>query len=161
MIPNVRIPVLYLDTSVLGGYFDDEWKEATQELWRQMELGLWHFVSSDVIAQEIERAPEQVREPFDKTFTLETLFDVTDEMEELAKAYVKHEVVTPKYKDDALHVAACTIARIDHLVSWNFRHLVNVKRETGFNAVNLLQGYKTIRIVNPLELIYGPQKEDV
>jgi hypothetical protein len=33
----VRTPTLYLDTSVLGGYFDDEFKEATQELWRQME----------------------------------------------------------------------------------------------------------------------------
>jgi hypothetical protein len=157
----VRIPVLYLDTSVLGGYFDDEWKEPTQKLWRQMEVGVWHFVSSDVIAQEIEKAPERVRELFDNTFTLETLLEVTDEVEELAKAYVKHEVVTPKYKDDALHVAACTIARIDHLVSWNFRHLVNVKRETGFNAVNLLQGYKPIRIVNPLELIYGPKDQDV
>ncbi len=161
MISSVRTPVLYLDTSVLGGYFDEEWKVATQELWRQMELGLWQFVSSEVIVKEIQGAPEQVRQLFVKAFPSETLMDVTDEMEDLAAAYVKHGVVPPKYQDDALHVAACTIARIDHLVSWNFRHLVNVQRETGFNAVNLLQGYKTIRIVNPLELIYGPKNEDV
>lgn len=68
--------------------------------------------------------------------------------------------VTPKYTDDARHVAACTVSKIDYLVSWNFRHLVNVQRETGFNAVNLLQGYRTIRIVNPLELIYGNQDKD-
>ena len=54
MMGGVRIPVLYLDTSVLGGYFDEEWKEATQELFRQMEMGLWKCVSSDVIAEEIE-----------------------------------------------------------------------------------------------------------
>ena len=153
----MKIPVLYLDTSVLGGYFDDEWKEATQELWRQMELGLWRFVSSDVVVQEVEGAPEQVRNLFDDTFSVEALLEVTEAVKELGDAYVKYGVVTPKYKDDALHVAACTVAEIDHLVSWNFRHLVNVKRETGFNAVNLLQGYKTIRIVNPLELIYGSQ----
>ena len=52
-------------------------------------------------------------------------------------------------------MAVCTVAQIEYLVSWNFRHLVNVEREKGFNAVNLLQGYRTLRIVNPLELIYG------
>jgi hypothetical protein len=65
------------------------------------------------------------------------------------------------YTDDARHVAACTVARLDYLVSWNFRHLVNVQREAGFNAVNLLQGYRAVRIVNPLELIYGDQDQDV
>jgi hypothetical protein len=38
----MRQPTLYLETSILGGYFDDEWKKPTQELWRQME-GLANF----------------------------------------------------------------------------------------------------------------------
>ena len=50
------VPILYLDTSVIGGYFDDEWKDATQELWRQMEAGRFRFLSSDVTTQEIEDA---------------------------------------------------------------------------------------------------------
>ena len=41
------VPVLYLDTSVIGGYFDDERKDATQELWRQMEQGRFRFLSSE------------------------------------------------------------------------------------------------------------------
>ncbi|MEO8350881.1 MAG: hypothetical protein ABI680_04065 [Chthoniobacteraceae bacterium] len=52
------VPILYLDTSVIGGYFDDDWKDATQELWRQMELGRFRFLSSDVTTQETEDAPE-------------------------------------------------------------------------------------------------------
>ena len=159
MISNVRTPVLYLDTSVLGGYFDEEWKEATQELWRQMEAGLWQFVSSTIAFDELAGAPERVQELFDTTF--DSLLTVTPEMEELAGQYIAQAVLTPKYTDDARHVATCTVSQIDFLVSWNFRHMVNVQRETGFNAVNLLQGYKTIRIVNPLELIYGPKNQDV
>lgn len=62
--------------------------------------------------------------------------------------------MTRKFADDARHVAICTVHGIRHLVSWNFRHLVNVQREAGFNAVNLLQGYPPISIVNPKELIY-------
>ena len=49
------------------------------------------------------------------------------------------------YEDDAYHVAVCTVARIEYLVSWNFEHLANVRREAGFNAVNLLQGYPPVR----------------
>ena len=51
------VPSLYLDTSVLGGYFDDEWKDATQELWRQMEAGQWRFFTSLVAAEELAQAP--------------------------------------------------------------------------------------------------------
>ena len=56
---------------------------------------------------------------------------------------------------------ASTVARLQYLVSWNFRHLVNVQREAGFNAVNLLQGYPPIRIVNPLELIHGNEDQNL
>jgi predicted nucleic acid-binding protein len=157
----MRIPTLYLDTSVLGGYFDDEWKQPTQELWRQMESGLWRFTASTVALDELAAAPERVRDLFDDTFESDQLVIVTSEMEQLAAKYIEGSVLTPKYTDDARHVAACTVAKIDYLVSWNFRHLVNVQRETGFNAVNLLQGYKPVRIVNPLELIYGNQDKDL
>ena len=95
------------------------------------------------------------------SFTPENVFDVTDEMDQLAAAWLAQGVVTPKYADDARHVAACTVARHDYLVSWNFRHLVNVQRSAGFNAVNLLQGWPPVRIVNPLELIYGNQDQSL
>ena len=155
------VPILYLDTSVIGGYFDDEWKDATQELWRQMEAGRFRFLSSDVTTQEIEDAPENVRDLFDDTFSAETLLEVPEEMEDLAAADLRQGVVPPKYADDATHVAVCTVARLQYLVSWNFRHLVNVQREAGFNAVNLLQGYPPIRIVNPLELIHGNEDQNL
>lgn len=150
-----RPPTLYLDTSVLGGYFDDEWKLPTQELWRQMENGKYCFFTSSIAADELTEAPERVRELFAATFTPEAVLDVTEEMEQLASAYMTQAILTPKYSDDARHVAACTVAKIDYLVSWNFKHLVNIEREKGFNAVNHLRGYPSIRIVNPLELIYG------
>jgi hypothetical protein len=60
-------------------------------------------------------------------------------------------VLTPKHVDDARHVAIATVNGLTVIVSWNFHHLLNVRREAGFNAVNLLQGYP---IVSPLELIH-------
>ncbi len=162
MIPDVRTtPVLYLDTSVLGGYYDDKWEEDTVALWQQMEAGQWRFVSSDITTKEIEGAPENVRDLFARTFPLGTLLEVTDEMEDLAAAYIAQGVVTQKYEDDALHVAVCTVARIDFLVSWNFRHMVSAHRKAGFNGVNLLKGYPHVTIVNPLELIYENRNKNL
>ncbi len=57
------------------------------------------------------------------------------------------------------HVAVCTIARLEYFVCWNFKHLANVRRESGFNAVNLLQGYPSLRIVAPTFLIHGHDQE--
>lgn len=153
----MKIPVLYLDTSVIGGYFDEEFKDSTRALWRQMKAGKYRFATSLVTAEELAKAPAKIRELWADTFTPEMVLDVTDEMEKLAAAYMKQVVLPPKYSDDARHVAACTVAGIDYLVSWNFKHLVNVDRQKGFNAVNLLQGYSAISIVNPLELIYGDE----
>jgi len=158
----MRSPTLYLDTSVLGGYFDDEWEKPTRELWRQMERGRWRFVTSDVTTREMVDAPELVRELFASTFRdAEGFIILDDEMEDLAAAYVAQGVVTARYEDDARHVAASTAARVDHLVSWNFRHLVNVHRAAGFNGVNLLKGYPPVSIVNPLEIIYGDQDQNL
>lgn len=126
-----------------------------------MERGKYRFFTSSIAADELTEAPDRVRDLFTNTFTPEEILDVTEEMEQLASAYMTQAILTPKYSDDARHVAACTVAKIDYLVSWNFKHLVNVDREKGFNAVNLLQGYQSIRIVNPLELIYGADDQNL
>ena len=151
------IPTLYLDTSVIGGYFEEEdlWqREPTRELWRLMELGLYRFVTSAVTPRELMRAPERVRALFDATFTKEAILPSTDETDQLALAYLRHGILPEKCLDDAQHVAICTVAGIEYLVSWNFKHLVNAERRKGFNGINLLHGYRNVSIVSPQELIY-------
>jgi predicted nucleic acid-binding protein len=156
----VKTPILYLDTSVIGGYFDDEFKEATRELWRQMEAGKYRFVTSTITADELAEAPVHVRDLWADTFTPEMILDVTDDMDQLAAAYMAQKVVPAKYEDDALHVAIAVVGGIQVIVSWNFKHLVNFQREAGFNGVNLLQGYPSVRILSPLELIYDDEEKD-
>jgi len=113
-------------------------------------------VASIITEREIENAPEQVRQLFEETFCdAAALLAETEESEDLAQEYLRADVVSAKFADDARHVAICTVNRVNHLVSWNFKHLVNVRREAGFNAVNLLQGYQPVSIVNPKELIYA------
>jgi predicted nucleic acid-binding protein len=157
----VKTPILYLDTSVIGGYFDDEFKEATRELWRQMEAGKYRFVTSPLVGQEAADAPEEVRHLLTSTFTQDDLLPLSLEAQELAAAYMAQKVVPAKYEDDALHVAIAVVGGIQVIVSWNFKHLVNFQREAGFNGVNLLQGYPSVRILSPLELIYDDEEKDL
>jgi hypothetical protein len=81
------------------------------------------------------------------------------EIEKLARAYLAANVVTAKFVDDALHVAMASVHGIRLIVSWNFKHLVNVRREDGFNAVNLVEGWPPVRIVSPKEIIYAEPDE--
>ncbi len=157
----MEIPSLYLDTSVLGGYFDEEFQGATRELWRQWKAGKYRFVTSMVVDRELVGAPEIVRNLYGEIFQATAMLQLDEEAQELAREYLDAGVVTQRYRDDANHVAICTVARLDYLVSWNFRHLVNVDRANGFHSVNILRGYPLVRIVNPLELIYGNEEEDI
>lgn len=151
---------LYLDTSVLGGYYDAEFMADTRALWRLKQAGRFRFVSSVVVDQEIARAPEPVRALMHVTFAAADLLPMTTEALELAGHYLAQRVVPAGYADDARHVAVCSVARLDYLVSWNFKHLANVRRESGFSAVNMLQGYPSVRIVAPTFLIHGHEEKE-
>ncbi|MBI2813235.1 MAG: PIN domain protein [Opitutae bacterium] len=150
-----------MDTSVIGGYFDAEFLADTRALWRLKEAGRFRFILSVLVDQEIARAPELVRTLLRDTFDPADILPMTTEALELAGYYLAHRVVPATYTDDARHVAVCTVARLDYLVSWNFKHLANVRRESGFNAVNLLQGYPPVRIVAPTFLIHGHEEKDL
>lgn len=157
----MHAPALYLDTSVIGGYFDAEFMADTRALWRLMEAGRFRFVTSQVVIDEITGAPPDVRELMRTSFAPEDVLFVSEEMEDLAAAYMAQEVVPMRFVDDAQHVAVCAVARLDFLVSWNFKHLTNARREAGFNAVNILQGYPPVRIVAPTFLIHGHENQEI
>ncbi len=150
---------LYLDTSVIGGYYDARFMADTRALWRLRGAGHFRFVSSVLVDQEIARAPERVRALLRATFAPADILPMTEDALELAGHYLAHKVVPADYTDDARHVAVCSVTRLNYLVSWNFKHLANVRREAGFNAVNILQGYPPVRIVAPTFLIHGQEKD--
>jgi hypothetical protein len=146
---------------VIGGYHDPEFMADTRALWRLKEAGRYRFVSSVIVDQEIANAPEKVCELMRASFDPADVLPMTAEAIELARNYLAQRVVPVGYADDARHVAICTVARIGYLVSWNYKHLANVRRETGFNAVNLLQGYPPVRIVAPTFLLHGHEEKEL
>lgn len=148
---------IYIDTSIVGGFFDKEFEIETKLLFNRLVKKEVIFVVSDLLDIELERAPEKVRnllyEFSDDFFERVSL---TMEAKELGELYVKENVVGPTSIEDCYHIAMATINNVDVLASWNFKHIVNFTRIKGYNAVNLKSGYNLLEIRNPKDLIdYG------
>ena len=120
-----------------------------------MERGNYRFYASSISVREVARAPTEVRSLMANTFAdPDSILPLTSAAATLAAHYMAAKVVPVRYAEDADHVAVAVVHKMDMVVSWNFKHLVNVHREKGFNAVNLLQGYPPVSIVTPSQLIY-------
>jgi len=146
-------PRIYTDTSALGGYEDEEFREWSRRLVDSFVAGELILVLSELALRELEAAPEAVRKAVARVPDAHIeLIVVTPEAEELAAAYIQDEAVAASMRADALHIALATVARADVLVSWNFKHIVNLKRIHAYNAVNLKRGYPVLEIRTPREV---------
>jgi len=152
------IPRVYIDTSVIGGCLDNEFDKWSKLLFDEFRSGIKIAVVSDLTLRELEESLGEVRQILSglPSEFIEYVF-LTDEALTLADAYITHGVVTEKYLIDAQHIAIATIERVDVLVSWNFKQIVNLDRIRKFNAVNLMQGYHLLEIRSPMEVLYGKE----
>jgi len=145
---------IYIDTSVVGGYFDKEFSEATIMLFQRLERREIRFVVSDLLDLELINAPIHVREFLLKypTDFFERV-DLTDEAVNLANTYIEEKVVGKSSIEDCRHIAIASVNKVDVLASWNFKHIVNLERIKGYNSVNLRLGYAMIEIRSPRDLV--------
>ena len=145
---------VYVDASVIGGCEDIEFADASLSLWRFLIKGEFIQVLSEHTLRELQKAPESIRARLNEIpEEHQIVLADTAEAYVLAEAYLTHGIVGPGSRSDALHVALATVGRVDVLVSWNFRHIVNLGRIRLFNAVNLEQGYGLIEIRTPKEVL--------
>ena len=146
--------VLYIDTSVIGGYFDIEFEVETKLLFESVLNNEFDLMFSNITEDELLNAPEQVSRLLSNIPERnKTRIELTDEAVQLADTYINENVVGKTSRGDCFHIALATIHKADILVSWNFKHIVNVIRIRGYNAVNMKLGYPTIDIRSPKELI--------
>jgi hypothetical protein len=149
---------VYVETSVWGSPFDDDapmLTEITQQFFKEARLGFFELYSSEVVVGELRRAPESRRSKMiglhDKLSP--TVLGITAEALELSKEYVARQLIPERYDNDALHIAIATVAEIEFLVSWNFKHIVKDQTRDRVNATNLLAGFREVKIRVPGEII--------
>lgn len=151
---NLRKDRVYVDTSVIGGCFDEEFAEWSLAVLEMAKRGDIFLLVSDLLTEELQGAPEDVRKLLpDTPESSQLLVHVNDETNALLQAYIKDKIVSRRYTTDAHHVAMASVHRADVLLSWNFKHIVHLDKIRKFNGVNLRLGYPMIEIRSPKEYV--------
>ncbi len=144
---------IYVDTSVFGGKFDAEFELWTELFFEKVFDSNLQLIYSDVAEEELMTAPQRVKD-FVNSIPKKNIqrIQLSEEAILLAEKYLEEKVVGKSSRTDCYHIAIATILKADILVSWNFKHIVNIQRIHGYHAVNLMNGYQTIEIRNPREV---------
>ena len=152
---------LYIDTSVLGGLTDTEDKnrvDIAERLIKAIKDNIYEGFISFLTLEEILKAPYEIHNLLKSTIA-DSGFKVLEETEDcidLANTYLNYKIIPNKYRDDARHIAMGVVHDCDYIVSWNYKHMVNITVRRLSNSVNLKMGYKSIEIISPEEVIgYG------
>ena len=151
----MKLTRIYVDTSVFGGCFDPDFIEPSNSIFEEVKDGRFNLVLSTTVIRELLDAPTQVREVLEKLpQTRIERIEISGEIEALRDAYLQHDVVGPGSSADAEHIASASVADVDLIVSWNFKHIVHYDKIRGYHAVNLMMGYRPIPIHTPQEVVH-------
>ena len=146
---------IYIDTSVVGGCLDDEFKEYSVRLFSEFISGEKTPLVSDLLLLELEEAPEEIKGALERVPSSNIEYISLDEESlTLANAYIEEGAIAKRSISDARHIALATVERADLLASWNFRDIVNMGRIRLINSVNIKLGYPLLEIRSPMEVFY-------
>jgi predicted nucleic acid-binding protein len=151
---------VYLDTSVISYLQQEDTPERMKDtlvLWKQFEAGKYEIYLSQLTLDEVGMCREPKR-----TMLLEYLsricyekLEITDEVLKVANQIIDMGILTPKSMDDCQHIATAVVHGCDCILSWNFKHIVNIKTIKGVRAITHPESYKDIDIMNPSVLLGG------
>ncbi|MBN4049601.1 hypothetical protein JYT36_00065 [Bacteroidales bacterium AH-315-N07] len=151
---------IYVDTSVIGGCFDEEFQKWSNELFDEFKKGTELLMLSDLTLQELELSKPMVRYKVKEVPKINIInISIVDEAIQLAVTYIEEGALNNKSYNDALHIALGTIYHTDVLASWNFKHIVNLERIRLYNSINLRLGYRIIEIRTPREILKSKDNE--
>lgn len=152
-----------MDTSVISHLEAEDTPEKmsdTLEFWRELKKAKYLVTISDLTIAELTKCSEPKRTLlFEYLSTIK--FDEVQETQEtiaLADEYLKQKVLNPKSRDDCRHIAIATIIGCKYIVSWNFKHFVNIRTIIKVQAVNKLMDYDEISILPPSMMLEGEEE---
>lgn len=148
---------LYLETTVIGAYLDngDPFRRDLTIRWFERELIEYRVFSSLLVRRELERLDEPHRTGYLKLLRNAEDLELVDEAAILADGYISRGIFHRKYMADALHVALASIHKVDYLVTWNFGHLANVRKQARIKLFNTAAGFFSPSIVTPEFLVHS------
>lgn len=149
---------VYLDTSVISYLYQEDAPERMQDtlkLWERFKNQEYDIYISDIVINEIAACKEEkLNILMDYLSQIEYHLIETDENTVgLAEKFIDFGILKQKSFDDCQHIASAIMAGCDIIISWNFKHIVNVKTIRGVKVITTLEGYKDLLIFPPYILL--------
>ncbi|GHV24205.1 hypothetical protein AGMMS49959_19330 [Planctomycetales bacterium] len=158
----LKKPIVYVESTVINYLFEENQSEKRRDtwmLWDEIKAGKYAMVIADTVVLEIMNCPDDLEKKWKMidelnkvNYTLTTATE-SEKANTLAKLYISAGGLPPKCKNDALHIAAATLANCDFIVSWNFNHIVNIRAMTAVDAVNAAERLKPVKLVSPTNFL--------
>jgi predicted nucleic acid-binding protein len=151
---------LYLDTSVIS-YLDQkdapEQMTQTQKFWDKVKNNEYNIFISSVVDDEISKCNEEKRKILNTHLSniVYNKIEIDDKAINIAEKFVNLGILKEKSIDDCKHIAAAIIGECDIIVSWNFKHIVNINTARGVKIITAMEGYDDVLIYTPTYFIYG------
>ena len=132
----------------------------TRQLWEMFKNDKYDVYLSTVTLKELQNCSEPKRSLLaDHLNQISfTVLDITKDNEEVAKKIIDLGILTPKSFDDCQHIGAALVNDCDCIISWNFKHIVNIKTIRGIRAITNLEGYRPIEIWSPSVLLESEEQ---
>ncbi len=148
---------IYLETSVIGAYLDngDPFRRDLTIRWFEHELSEYQAYTSILVQRELERIDEPHRTGYLKIINGLDRLELSEEVAILAEGYISRGIFHRKFIADAVHVALASFHKIDYLVTWNFGHLANVRKQARVRLFNAAAGFFAPAIVTPEFLVHS------
>lgn len=149
---------VYLDTSVISHLMQEDVPEKmadTRKLWEMFKNGVYEVCLSSLTMKEVSDCSEPKRSAlrdYLKQIQYES-YDITKDVLDVAHQLIAMGVLTNKSFDDCQHIGAAVVNNCDCIISWNFKHIVNIRTIRGVRAITNLRGYKPVEIINPSVLL--------
>ena len=149
---------VYLDTSVISYLLQDDVPEKmadTRQLWKMFISKKYDVYLSTVTLEELKGCSEPKQSQlFDYLGQIDyTLVQINHSVTEVAQQIIEMGILSNKSYDDCQHIGAAIVSECDCIISWNFKHIVNIKTIRGIRAITNLKGHKPIEILNPSVLL--------
>ena len=157
---------VYLDTSVISYLEQNDapiQRDETREVWNSLKSGKYDIFISDVVINELLKCADEEKQKLLLNHLLEinyTVVNVDEETVALAEHIIDFGILKQKSFDDCQHIAAAILNNCDIIVSWNFRHIVNMKTIRGIKVITTMDGYKDILIYPPTALLEEEDDDD-
>ena len=149
---------VYLDTSVISHLLQEDVPEKmadTRQLWEMFRAGKYDVYLSTITLEEVEACPEPKRNSlFEYLEQIDyELVRIDDTVASIAQQIIDIGILTKKSYDDCQHIGAAIANECDCIISWNFKHIVNIKTIRGIRAITNMEGHKPIEILSPSVLL--------